>query len=156
MFIVCRRGFHWCEAIPHCTGRLASQGCRQVPYVISQVHDTFLLETQAYFATHIAHSLLVFICGFYMFLIASFLPSVLFGNCFVGYRHNQDQKLSPFCVELEVIFIWLMCKYDASRKPAKPMYSTSPLLLYLKKKSADWLLHTEKEEKCHAGGMQPH
>lgn len=26
-----------------------------------------------------------------------------------------------------------MCEYDAPRKPAKPMYSTSPLLLYLKK-----------------------
>lgn len=90
--------FHWCEAImcnPHCTGRLASPGCRQVPYVISQVHDTSLLETQAYFTTYIAHPFLVFVCGFCMFLIASSLPSVLFGNHFADYRyyqHNQEQK----------------------------------------------------------------
>lgn len=85
---------------PHCTECLASQGCRQVPYVVSQVHDTSLLETQAYFTTHIAHPFLVFICVFCMFLIASSLPSVLFGNHFADYEWilsvQQRVEMMPY------------------------------------------------------------
>lgn len=40
-----------------------------------------------------------------------------------------------------------MCEYDAPRKPAKPMYSTSPLLLYLKKKNQLTDSFTQKKKR---------
>ena len=95
MFIICRRGFSlvWSKYVQSTLHWAFSQP--GLPYVISQVHDTSLLETQAYFTTQIAHPFLVFICGFCMFLIASSLPSVLVGNHFADYeyhQHNQERK----------------------------------------------------------------